>query len=149
MSKELNLTFPIAPVSYNNAYINRPSKGAKGRFLSREASIFKSNIAEIIQPQILKQGFPKFNHEHEYVQVIYLFSRPNIITKSGSVAKSRHDWDGFVKLFQDTVFRCLNIDDSFILDAKVFKRHSENPIIKAKIIIKQLSELIDCSAHFI
>ena len=148
MLKDIVLSFPLMPVSSNKAYVNRPTKGARGRFLTKEAAKFKDDIARLIQPQIFKQGMLSFDPKTEYLQAVYLFARPNIITQKGSVAASRHDWDGFVKLPQDTITKCLGIDDSYILDAKVFKRHSESPMIKVALSVKKLAHLIDESVYF-
>lgn len=113
---------PFSPLSFNNAYA-----GKGRRFLTPEAKAYKKTIALMCKDYKLD-----FDSKTEAIAVDYTFYLAKITKKDGGLMARRHDYDGFIKLFQDSLFDCLGIDDSFITDAVIRKREG-TPKIIAKI----------------
>ena len=111
------LTFAMAgtPPSSNNAYYNVPGKG---RVLKPSVKAWKDRIYAHVKNQINTDeqdfrpdaGFPLAIKLTFYVKDLF-----------------KQDWDGLVKLCQDSLMEAMELDDKYIIDAHVFKVESVQP----------------------
>jgi Holliday junction resolvase RusA-like endonuclease len=120
----IRLFFPFAPVSYNNAYKH------KRRILSDEAREFKRMVEYVTSTHNIKNL--NYNPDKHALAVRYIFRLKKITTKEGRLILRRHDFDGFIKLFQDSMTKRLGVDDSVIIEAHIEKKEGQ-PSIEANI----------------
>ena len=59
-------------------------------------------------------------------KICFTFGITDGLKKDGSIKIKRHDYDGFIKLAQDSICDALGIDDSLIIDADIKKRFDGN-----------------------
>lgn len=82
----------------------------------KPARDFKKMVSGIVKGKKIK-----FDETEEFISVEIYFYLKNLITKKGCVSKTSSDYDGLIKLIQDSVFQELGIDDSMICHAIVKK----------------------------
>lgn len=117
----------IAPLSTNQT----KSFNSKGQYFKNKK---KQKFQQEMNAQLLK--FKKdcwdfeaaFNKKEEYLTVSYYWYFPEHIffTKKGKLSLTRTDWDNTIKAFQDSIFKQLRLNDSFILDAFVQLRPAKD-----------------------
>lgn len=126
-SMVLKLLIPRKPLTVNQAYIN--IRGQNRRFLSSEARAFKNDVLKCVSGKKLI-----FNEKTEFISIEYYFYLSKMLTANQSIRKRYLDWDGLIKLTQDSIFEGLGVDDSFICEALVKKIPSDQD--KIVVIIK-------------
>ena len=111
------LTFAMAgtPPGSNNAYYN---VAGKGRVLKPSAQGWKDRIFAHIKNQINTDEQDFRPHAGFPLAIKFTFYVPNLFNQ---------DWDGLVKLCQDSTMEAMELDDKYIIDAHVFKVESVQP----------------------
>jgi Holliday junction resolvase RusA-like endonuclease len=116
----LKFTLPFKPLPVNQ------SKGfRRGGFIGKSEKYreYEPICAAHFESQIKSQKSAVdyfFNKKFKKpIAILFKVHLPNLITKEGEYSKTRGDWDGFPKVTQDILFRCLNQNDAQILDGRV------------------------------
>ncbi len=109
----LILEIPRKPLSTNHIY----GQARNGRrFIRPDGVEFKQMVELLMRGKTLK-----FDDRREYLRVEYYFLISNFLTLKGQINKHSGDCDNFKKLLQDSIFKCLNINDGVICNTEDFK----------------------------
>jgi Holliday junction resolvase RusA-like endonuclease len=105
----------------------------------KPARDFKKMVSTIVKGKKIN-----FNEKEQFISIEIYFYLKTLMTKRGTISKTSSDYDGLIKLIQDSVFDELGIDDSMICHAIIKKLPSNEDktvmIIRAHNISTLLTE---------
>lgn len=117
----LRFMIPLKPISTNRlhgVFKGRKIKSREGR----DFEIVCNNLlaAFFDQAKLFIENFDETRHA---IRVEYKFFFPyhELVTKNGTLMKRRNDVDNMVKVFQDQVFKFMNIDDALVTEIRATK----------------------------
>ena len=119
--------FPLPPSV--NEYLSPVGKG--GRFVKNESyKIFEKKVyIWSLKNNALLHDLRLLFKDHKdplSIDIIFVFHKPRIICKNGSVKLGRNDATNFVKPFLDVLSKLLGIDDSLFNDNSIRRAYCEN-----------------------
>lgn len=117
----LRFMIPLKPLSANRmhgVFRGRKIKSREGR----EFEVVCNNLLASFFDQA-KLFIENFDENTQAIRVEYKFYFPHheLVTKNGSLMKRRNDVDNMVKIFQDQVFKFMNIDDALVTEIRATK----------------------------
>lgn len=129
----LKIIIPKKPLTTNHIY--GQAKNGR-RFIKPEGLAFQQMVKLLMRGKTLK-----FDDRSEFLRVEYYFHLSNFFTLKGQINKHSGDCDNFKKLLQDSIFKCLGINDGVICNTEDFKLPSKKDRTIVIIKPKPISEL--------
>lgn len=117
----LQIVIPRKPLSVNHIY-GQTRYGRK--YLKKYAVDFKKEVEVIMRGKFLD-----YDERKHIIEIEYYFYLKDLFTRKGTINKRLGDADNFKKLVQDSVFKCLGIDDSAICKDLTLKLPSNEDAI--------------------
>jgi Holliday junction resolvase RusA-like endonuclease len=120
---ELNLFFPMRPLSVNSYYYNLP-RGGRG--ISAEGKQHTALMKIKMHPQRKEiKEFIKLNFSSYIVKYYNFVPRSTYFTLKGEINIKGQDVDNINKVQIDTIFRYMGVNDTKIIDLIVMKRPTD------------------------
>lgn len=120
----LSITINEKPPSTNSLYYTDRRTGTRHK--SKEYRAFEKVVDKHISS--LKFSFNKFDTAFSpfdhclFVTMLIEIPESDFFTKDGKIRARKHDWDGFPKPFQDSIFKHFEkIDDAYVINGNVAK----------------------------